>query len=87
MKMYTGSCHCGAIRFSFTGPDTIDRGLRCNCSICRRKGALMSSFAVTPEAIRIAVHELRHKIEPEPVRPKCLKTEPGVGYRLESPDE
>ncbi len=45
------------------------------------------SGEVSPEAIRIAVHELRHKIEPEPVRPKCLKTEPGVGYRLESPDE
>lgn len=55
MKMYTGSCHCGAIRFTFTGPDTIDRGLRCNCSICRRKGAVMSSFVVAPEEITIEV--------------------------------
>lgn len=46
-----------------------------------------SAGEVSPEAIRIAVHELRHKIEPDPVRPACLKTEPGVGYRLESPDE
>jgi len=42
---------------------------------------------VTPEAIRIFVHQLRHKIESDPVRPRCLKTEPGVGYRLESPDD
>ena len=42
---------------------------------------------VTPEAIRIFVHQLRHKIEPDPVRPRSLKTEPGVGYRLESPED
>jgi two-component system KDP operon response regulator KdpE len=38
---------------------------------------------VTPELVRITVHQLRHKIEPDPVRPRSLKTEPGVGYRLE----
>jgi two-component system KDP operon response regulator KdpE len=42
---------------------------------------------VTPEALRIFVHQLRHKIEPDPVRPRSLKTEPGVGYRLESSDD
>lgn len=42
---------------------------------------------VTPESVRIFVHQLRHKIEPDPVRPRCLKTEPGVGYRLEVSDE
>ena len=40
---------------------------------------------VTPESVRIFVHHLRRKIEADPVRPRCLKTEPGVGYRLESP--
>ncbi len=38
---------------------------------------------VTPELVRITVHQLRHKIESDPVRPRSLKTEPGVGYRLE----
>lgn len=42
---------------------------------------------VTPELLRITVHQLRHKIEPDPVRPRSLKTEPGVGYRLESSPE
>jgi two-component system KDP operon response regulator KdpE len=42
---------------------------------------------VTPEALRIFVHQLRKKIEPDPVRPRSLKTEPGVGYRLESSDD
>ena len=36
MKTYRGSCHCGAIRFAFKGPEKIENGLRCNCSICRR---------------------------------------------------
>lgn len=40
----------------------------------------------TPEALRILVHQVRHRVEKEPARPKHLKTEPAVGYRLESPD-
>lgn len=32
---------------------------------------------------RIFVHQLRHKIEPDPARPRFLRTETGVGYRLE----
>lgn len=39
----------------------------------------------TSESVRIFIHQLRHKIEPDPVRPRCLKTEPGVGYRLDLP--
>ena len=43
---------------------------------------------VTPEALRIFVHQLRHKIEPDPnSRPRSLKTEAGVGYRLEAPED
>ncbi len=42
---------------------------------------------VTPELLRITVHQLRHKIEPDPVRPRCLKTEAGVGYRLEAAED
>jgi two-component system KDP operon response regulator KdpE len=32
--------------------------------------------------LRVAMVELRKKIEPEPARPRLLVTEPGVGYRL-----
>ncbi|MFA6003072.1 MAG: response regulator [Elusimicrobiota bacterium] len=39
-----------------------------------------------PEALRILVHQTRHRIERDPVRPRHLKTEPAVGYRLESSD-
>ena len=42
---------------------------------------------VTPETLRIFVHQIRQKIEPDPVRPRCLKTEAGVGYRLVSRED
>ena len=43
LQSYTGSCHCGAIRFEVK--TTLSPALRCNCSLCRRKGALMASVA------------------------------------------
>lgn len=39
---YTARCHCGNIRFSFLS-EKITEGKRCNCSICIRKGAVMSA--------------------------------------------
>ncbi len=32
--------------------------------------------------LRVYMAQLRHKIEEDPARPKLLRTEPGVGYRL-----
>jgi hypothetical protein len=52
MKQYQGSCHCGAVQFEITVPQ-IEQGLRCNCSICERKGAVMTPFTIPPEAIRV----------------------------------
>jgi hypothetical protein len=40
-RSYHGTCHCGAVRFRFTSEE-ITRGVRCNCSICVRKGFVMS---------------------------------------------
>lgn len=37
--MKTGSCHCGAVRFSVEGE--IDQAIECNCSHCSRKGFLL----------------------------------------------
>lgn len=43
-NVFHGSCHCGAVKF--TVRTAVEPALRCNCSLCRRKGALMSqSFA------------------------------------------
>ena len=41
---------------------------------------------MTPDMVRVSVYQLRHRIELDPVRPRFLKTEAGVGYRLEAPE-
>ncbi len=40
---------------------------------------------VTPRSIDVYVRRLREKIEPDPQRPRYLKTLRGIGYRFESP--
>jgi len=53
---YTGSCHCGAIKFSYQG-ETITKGVRCNCSMCSRKGAMMSADIIPEENLSIEAEE------------------------------
>lgn len=55
MRTYAGSCHCGVVRFTLR-TEAITTGLRCSCSICRRKGAIMSSTYFSPD--QISVHGL-----------------------------
>lgn len=49
---YTGSCHCGDVTFEFEAPQ-IDGGVKCNCSICTRKGAVMSNFLLQADQLKI----------------------------------
>ena len=37
-----------------------------------------------PEVVRVTVHRLRHKLEPDPAMPQLLHTIPGVGVLLKS---
>lgn len=39
-QRYTGSCHCGNVRYEVT--TEIGRVISCNCSICSRTGALLT---------------------------------------------
>lgn len=48
--MLTGSCHCGACRWTFDGDP--GSATACNCTVCRRYGAL---WAYDWEGERIAV--------------------------------
>lgn len=41
-----------------------------------------SAYADQPHVLRVNVSNLRRKIETDPSRPRHLRTEPGVGYRL-----
>lgn len=42
-KTYSGSCHCGDVRFEVTAE--ITNASSCNCSICGRVGWLMASVS------------------------------------------
>lgn len=42
MPTFEGSCHCGRIAFTVQG--RIEKAIDCNCSMCRRKGALLAAF-------------------------------------------
>jgi hypothetical protein len=37
---YMGGCHCGAVKFEFES--NIEGLLSCNCSICAKKGSLLT---------------------------------------------
>lgn len=39
---HAGSCHCGRIAFTLEGEVT--GAMDCNCSMCRRRGALLAFF-------------------------------------------
>ena len=40
------SCHCGAVVLELTLPEGIVNPRRCNCSMCRRRGAIVASVPV-----------------------------------------
>ena len=47
---YSGQCHCGSVKFTFDVPQ-IKEGLTCNCSLCRKKGAVMSAFVLSEDEL------------------------------------
>ena len=53
MPRYTGSCHCGAVRFEIDS--VIDRVTVCNCSVCSKKGIV--HHRVPPERFRLLAGE------------------------------
>lgn len=49
MATYTGSCHCGAVRFEVDAQ--IDHVRSCDCSICAKRGA--ANYRVPKENLRL----------------------------------
>ncbi|MGI9355237.1 MAG: GFA family protein [Rhizobiaceae bacterium] len=41
--VHKASCHCGSIELTLTLPNGIEKPRRCDCSMCRRKGAIVAS--------------------------------------------
>ena len=49
--MIEGSCHCGSVRWNFTG--TPEYATSCNCTLCRRWGALWA-YGFKDEEFRVS---------------------------------
>lgn len=52
MTTYHGKCHCGAVKFEVRKQEAPENLMRCNCSLCEKRGAIMAAaklddFAVT----------------------------------------
>jgi hypothetical protein len=44
---HVATCHCGSVVLELDLPDGILDPRRCNCSICRRKGAIVGTVALS----------------------------------------
>ncbi|MFT5505779.1 MAG: hypothetical protein ACI8XC_003502, partial [Gammaproteobacteria bacterium] len=44
--VHRASCHCGAVELELTLPKGVENPRRCDCSICRRKGAIVASISL-----------------------------------------
>lgn len=45
--IHKGSCHCGAVQFELSLPNGLEELRRCDCSMCRRKGAIVASVPLS----------------------------------------
>ena len=46
-----GSCHCGGVEFTVKLENGLENLRRCNCSLCRRKGAIMAMVPLAGLAV------------------------------------
>lgn len=45
--LHRATCHCGAVELELDLPDGVVNARHCNCSICRRKGAIVASVLLS----------------------------------------
>ena len=65
MKKLT--CHCGAVEAEINITGDLEKVVKCNCSICKRKGAVMSmvkneDFKITKGEDKLKLYQFHSKI-------------------------
>ena len=61
------SCHCKQVEAEINLPDDLKKVLKCNCSICKRKGTIMSmvkneDFKITKGKEKLKLYQFHTKI-------------------------
>ncbi len=65
MKKLT--CHCNAIEIEINISGNLDKTLKCNCSLCKRKGAVMSmvkneDFKIVKGEDKLSLYQFHTKV-------------------------
>ena len=60
-------CHCGAVEAEINVPENLEKVLRCNCSLCKRKGAIMSmvkndDFKIIKGEEKLSLYQFHTKV-------------------------
>ena len=60
-------CHCGEVEAEINVPENLEKFLRCNCSICKRKGAIMymvknEDFKITKGKESLTLYQFHSKV-------------------------
>ena len=60
-------CHCGEVEAEINVPDNLEKIIKCNCSICKRKGAVMSmvkneDFKIIKGVDRLKIYQFHSKV-------------------------
>ena len=58
--MKTLTCHCGAVEIEVNLQEEIDKLMRCNCSMCKRKGTMVTT--INKENLKIVKGEDKIKV-------------------------
>ena len=60
-------CHCGTIEAEINVKDNFGKKLRCNCSLCKRKGSIMSivkneDFKIIKGSDKLQIYQFHTKV-------------------------
>ena len=61
------TCHCGAVKAEINSQNNLEFYLKCNCSICKRKGAIMSmvkndDFKIIEGQDKLKIYQFHTKV-------------------------
>ena len=80
-------CHCGEVEAEINVPDNLEKVLKCNCSICKRKGAIMSmvkneDFKIVKGEEKLKLYQFQSKVFISSTHPRLNPVIAGLALGL-----